>query len=34
MDFVWMAAIAVMWVVLAEMVLGLCKLAAPKGERS
>ena len=33
MDLVWMAAIAAMWVVMAEAVLGLCKLDAPKGER-
>jgi hypothetical protein len=34
MDFVWIAAIAAMWVAMAEAVLGLCKLDAPKGERS
>lgn len=34
MDIVWMAALAAMWVVVAEMVVGLCKLATPKGERS
>ena len=33
MDLVWMAAIAAMWVVMAEAVLGLCKLDAPQGER-
>jgi hypothetical protein len=34
MDFVWIAAIAAMWVVMAELVVGLYKLDAPKGERS
>lgn len=34
MDFVWIAAIAAMWVAMAEAVLGLCNLDAPKGERS
>ena len=33
MDFVWIAAIAVLWVVLVEMVFGLHKLQAAKGER-
>ncbi len=33
MDFVWIAAIAVMWVVVAELVVGLYKLDTPKGER-
>lgn len=32
MDFVWIAAIAVLWVVMAEAVIGLGKLDAPKGE--
>lgn len=30
MDILWMAAVAVMWVVVAEMVVGLNKLARPK----
>ncbi len=34
MDFVWIVAIAAMWVVMAEAVVGLCKLDVPKGERS
>lgn len=34
MDFVWIVAIAAMWVVMAETVVGLCKLDVPKGERS
>jgi hypothetical protein len=34
MDIVWIAALAALWVVMAEMVVGLFKLAAPKGERS
>ena len=34
MDLVWIAAIAAMWVAMAEAVLGLCKLDAPKGGRS
>lgn len=34
MDFVWIAAIAVMWAVTAGMVLGLAQLDAPRGERS
>ena len=33
MDVVWIAAIAVLWVVMAEAVLGLAKLDAPKGAR-
>jgi hypothetical protein len=33
MDFVWIAAIAALWVVMAGAVFGLCKLDAPKGER-
>ena len=33
MDFIWIAAIAVLWVVMAETVLGLSKLDAPAGER-
>ncbi len=33
MDVVWIAAIAVLWVVLAEMVVGLNKLDQPKEER-
>ena len=32
MDFVWIAAIAVVWVVMAQAVLALGKLDAPKGE--
>jgi hypothetical protein len=31
MDIVWIAAVAVLWVVVAEMVVGLNKLAAPRG---
>lgn len=31
MDIVWIAAVAVLWVVVAEMVVGLNKLASPKG---
>jgi hypothetical protein len=33
MDFVWMAAIAALWVVMARMVVGLHKLNAPRRER-
>jgi hypothetical protein len=33
MDIVWIAAIAVMWVVVAELMVGLHKLDTPKGER-
>ena len=33
MDFVWIAALAVLWVAVMEMVLGLQRLAAPRGER-
>jgi len=33
MDFLWIAAVAAMWVVMAELVVGLYKLDAPKGER-
>jgi hypothetical protein len=33
MDVIWIAAIAVLWAVMAEAVLGLMKLDAPKGER-
>ena len=32
MDLLWIAAIAVFWVVMAEAVIGLGKLDAPKGE--
>ncbi|VTU14788.1 hypothetical protein RA8CHR_00760 [Variovorax sp. RA8] len=32
MDFVWIAGIAVLWVVMAEAVIGLGKLDAPQGE--
>ena len=32
MDFVWIAAIAVFWVAMAEAVVGLARLDAPKGE--
>ena len=31
MDIVWIAAVAVLWVAVAEMVVGLNKLASPKG---
>jgi hypothetical protein len=31
MDIVWIAAVAVLWVGVAEMVVGLNKLAAPRG---
>jgi hypothetical protein len=34
MDFVWIAALAVMWVAMAEAVVALCKLDEPKGERT
>jgi hypothetical protein len=36
MDIVWIAAVAVLWVVVAEMVVGLGRLDEPKrpGERS
>ena len=34
MDIVWIAALAGMWVVVGGMVVGLFKLAVPKGERS
>jgi hypothetical protein len=34
MDFIWIAAIAALWVVMAETVVGLNKLDAPKGERT
>ncbi|MGJ7493088.1 hypothetical protein [Variovorax sp. ZT4R33] len=30
MDIVWIAAVAVLWVAVAEMVVGLNKLASPK----
>ncbi|VTU16935.1 hypothetical protein H6CHR_00647 [Variovorax sp. PBL-H6] len=30
MDFVWIAAIGVFWVVMAEAVIGLARLDAPK----
>jgi hypothetical protein len=33
MDFVWIAALAVLWVAVMEMAVGLHRLAAPKGER-
>jgi hypothetical protein len=32
MDLVWIAALAVFWVVMAQAVIGLGKLDAPKGE--
>ncbi|VTU20782.1 hypothetical protein H4CHR_00655 [Variovorax sp. PBS-H4] len=32
MDFAWIAALAVLWVVMAEAVIGLGGLDAPKGE--
>ena len=31
MDIVWIAAVAVLWVAVAEMVVGLNKLASPMG---
>jgi hypothetical protein len=31
MDFVWIAVIAVFWIVMAQAVVGLGKLDAPKG---
>ncbi|MDP9902019.1 hypothetical protein [Variovorax ginsengisoli] len=31
MDIVWIAAVAVLWVAVAQMVVGLHKLASPKG---
>ena len=34
MDFIWIAAIAALWVVMAGVVVGLSKLDAPKGERT
>jgi hypothetical protein len=34
MDFIWIAALAVLWVALVEMVLGLHKLQAGKGART
>ena len=34
MDIVWMAAMAAMWVVMAEMVVGLHRLDTPRGVRS
>ncbi len=33
MDFVWIAALAVLWVAMVEMGLGLHRLAGPRGER-
>jgi len=33
MDFVWIAAMAAMWAVLAAMVVGLNRLEKPKGGR-
>lgn len=33
MDIVWIAAVAAMWVLMAEAVVGLHKLEAPKGAR-
>jgi len=33
MDFVWIAALALLWVLVTGMVLGLDRLAAPKGAR-
>ena len=33
MDFVWIAALAVLWVAVMEMVVGLHRLATPKGAR-
>lgn len=33
MDFVWLAAVAVLWVIVAEMVVGLNKLAEPKQKK-
>lgn len=34
MDIVWIALLAVFWVVMCEAVVGLHKLGAPKEERS
>jgi hypothetical protein len=34
MDVVWIAAIAAMWAAMAAGVIGLCRLASPKGGRS
>lgn len=34
MDIVWMAALAGLWVVVAELVVGLNQLDRPQGERS
>lgn len=34
MDIVWIAAVAALWVVVAEMVVGLGKLDRPKGGAS
>lgn len=34
MDFVWIAALAALWVAAIELALGLARLGRPKGERS
>jgi len=34
MDFVWIVAMAALWVVMVEMVVGLHALDAPRGERT
>ncbi len=34
MDIVWIAAVAVLWVLAAEMVVGLNRLARPKGPQA
>lgn len=34
MDFVWIAAVGALWVVTVELVAGLHRLDAPRGERS
>lgn len=34
MDIVWIAALALLWVAVAELVVGLNKLGRPQGERS
>lgn len=34
MDIVWMAALVVLWVAVAELVVGLNQLDRPQGERS
>ena len=34
MDIVWIAAVAVLWVAVAEMVVGLGRLDKPRGEKT